>query len=508
MKVQQDLHENDFECYESSLYIRDADLNQNLLELLQRLLNQINDITNEFAARMLESQSAIQASLYLLPAKVKPLGKVGLQIPNFIYQNIHIYEGIVSVLFSHPCYLFKMLKSGVMSENMVLGWIFKLYKAPVEDTRIMNLLLALNLMVVEDEIKEAMPLSDLKMKREFCFPKLYNFLMDQQLNNISFMKEITELIIQKMTAQDDPENIVYRESFSTNLYIRKKEETYDDIIRHWFDLEYHVSHIEEEGGSERFALVVERCVNLIEEVEFYLKSLFSDPHFSVKKRISREIRYLNSQIIKECQYHAEQAMQKENRTLNSKMIQVNLAVRDAELFIIKIFFEKLPEYIIKYSTLGIIVDNSHKLILSPENLQSISNVFKAYFEHKEISSDPVYQTINNVTTRNSKRPQVVKAFIQGMAAHDNFDITIDNILRVTEEAVNLNERYNTNLTVKEVVEIQNALIKAEDDPKLLLKHQDDPLLEMVNCIRYLDIDMDKIPLTTLQQEVKLKINSK
>mmetsp|Transcript_20438 Transcript_20438/g.17787 ORF Transcript_20438/g.17787 Transcript_20438/m.17787 type:complete len:115 (+) Transcript_20438:1178-1522(+) len=102
--------------------------------------------------------------------------KVEHTIPTFLMQNIQLYEGIVSMLYNHPCYLQKMIESPRVDSNMVVGWITKIYTSSMDDERSINLLISLCMMTLEKEL-ETMELEISSLKQNSNFVIFYNLIL-------------------------------------------------------------------------------------------------------------------------------------------------------------------------------------------------------------------------------------------------------------------------------------------------------------------------------------------
>lgn len=198
MKLQKEIQDEDLESCENTLYAKDAELAEGLQDTLQSIIEQAGELKNNFAAQIVQTQSLMQTSLSLLPQGVQTRKETVLHIPNFIAQNIQIYEGIISTLFNHPCYLHAMLMNKNLDSEKTLDWILKIYKSHAQDERVSNLILSLTLMVLEGEVKVVESPFHPENEIGSLYIKLYGFLMAEQICNKKFIKEITEYILNKI----------------------------------------------------------------------------------------------------------------------------------------------------------------------------------------------------------------------------------------------------------------------------------------------------------------------
>ena len=514
MKLQKELYDDETEYYEPSLYNRDEELDKSLKVAFEKITKQIDSMRLNFAANMVETQSIVQTSLHLLGSKTRTLKNFNPTVPSFILQNIQVYEGILSCLFTHPCYWYNMLKNRNMDHQMVLEWIFKMYRSDGEG-RVVNLALSLALMLLEDEVGLAKPSSLEEVNVLTNYTKLYNFLIKSQECNRNFIREIVAYIIQDIIMQEYTDAMLEEEQLIDGIDHNsraskgsKRTVEVSDSAQHYYNLEYHFNIKNGNPRYGQFDKALERCLSLVKKLENYLKGILSEPHFSVQGKISREVCYLNARIIEEYRHFFEKKVQSSEGAYSSLDAQVTRTVREAELLVIDMFFNRISEYLINYEIHGIQVPLELKKLLSIENLKSIGGVITAYFQRKEVCNDPAYDRLNHYTQTISKKYDTVKLFIQGMTAHDDFDLTLDNILRVTEDSACFKDRYNSLFTVKDIIELQNSLAKLAKTPGFFVAGENDPICVMLNYLEFEEYDLAKFPYQVLQNRVNMKINSK
>jgi len=418
-------------------------------------------------------------------------------------QNIQVYEAIISMLFVHPCYFQKLWQSKTIDQDLLQGWIFKIYKSHTEDARISNLLLSLALMIMEDEINQSDPTNAIEVHVKCFFTKLYRFLMNGQKCNTNFFREIAEHIILKIMIEEYDNDPLLKESMQMNmeqLDINKPE--------NYYNLGCCLNNKNSKKSSVETEIMIERHMRVIKKMEIYLKNIFSQPSFGGSGMISKEICYFNKKLIDECKYVAEQKEKlfTESTPTKSKD-RIEKVVKNAELLVIQLFFSEIGEYLLDSKSYGIFAPESYKELLSKANLTSITNTITSYFQQKKIIAKEEFDTLNIYLEVNSRKSSTIKPLINGLTAYGDYDITLENIILLTEEATELNSRYNAKLTVGDVMTIQNSLIQFLQYPNYFPAGNNDPLVVLLSSLGLEQIDISRFPDQILHHSLNLKINS-
>lgn len=182
--------------------------------------------------------------------------------------------------------------------------------------------------------------------------------------------------------------------------------------------------------------------------------------------------------------------------------------KKAEFFVLEIFFGKIAKVLVDYKNYGINVPKVYEGILSPQNLNSLSMVIMKYLQKEEINGEIEFASINDYINVNSKSTQVINNLIRGVTSHDDYNLTVDNLLCTLEESIKVEERYNCKLTVKDIINIQNFLIRNKQTFKILLRGADDPIYVMTNYLKDNYLDPNSFTFEMLNYKINLKINSK
>jgi len=146
--------------------------------------------------------------------------------------------------------------------------------------------------------------------------------------------------------------------------------------------------------------------------------------------------------------------------------------------------------------------------LSAQNLASISDLVSAYFTKRKISESKSFDSINEFIQMYSQKREVIASLIHGLTAHDEYDITLENILCTTEDSVRFKERYNSCLIVKDVIKIHNSLNILINKEQIFLGGSNDPLGIMFQYLNFGHINTQDFTDDMLRQPLNFKINSK
>jgi len=474
------------------------------LTTLSKVVQEAQETKRSFAAQVAETQNCIEASLRLLPVTIKTRKQTNLNIPNILLQNFQVYEGIISMLFVHPCYFQKLLQSNTIDRDLLESWVIKVYSSPVESNRITNLVLALTLMVVEDEVKESDPSNKVEIHVKSFYPRLYRFLLNGQKCNVNFFKEIAEHVMLKIMIEEYNGDPLIKEALSLSieqLEINKPE--------NYFNLGCCINDKNNEKKNTMQAeIMIERHIRVIKKMETYLKNIFSQPHFGGTGKISKEISYLNKRIIEEYKYLAENKEKIPNDESPTQFKKrIDKIVKDTELLVIELFFGQIGEFLINSEIHGIIAPEPYKQLFSKTNLESLANTINSYFQQKKIVAKPVFDPLNTYLETHSKKPETIKSFITGLTACEDYDITLENITLITEETIEPISRYNAKFTIEDILKIQNSLIKFLKYPNYLPAGNNDPLMVILNYLGLVEVDLSIFSEQVLQHPLNLKINS-
>ena len=472
---------------------RDIEAEKAIRDLFARLSKKIEDAKTKYTADLTETQSIALTSTYLLHHKLVHTKDLPHTIPSFILQNIQIYEGIITMLYNHPCYLYKILTSGLTDINIVLDWISKIYSSAQDDERTVNLLVSLCVMMLQDELKHY-PLENPTLIRLMSlFAKIYNQIFSLQSSNVKFIKEIVEYLVKEVIIGE----------FYAN-YDKSQSET--DNLSDLFNLDYFTKHKEQivEKRSQ-FEETMERCIQFLKRMDSYIDSVMSKPDFIYSGKISRQLRYLHYRIIQEFKNVAE----KDNQFQNKMSNKVPTAIRKGEFLVIELFFGNIAHYLINHKNYGILVPKKYAQILSEKNLQSLAIVISKYFSKEDIALEKAFSKINDFIKVNSRSTDSVNNIIRSMTHYDGYDITLDNLQKIVEDSFNFKERYNSKMTVRDLITLQNFIIKNLKSDKIFVRtHSEDPVYIMVNSLEGSQVDVNEFTFDILSHKVNLKINSK
>lgn len=499
MEIQRLLQEEENESLELTLISRENNLIMGFESLFNKVSKEVKKIRAGVSTTILEVENVIQTSFTTLPKKVKMIKNLPHTIPSFILQNIQVYEGIISTLYNHPCYFYKMLKSDLIEKNTVLDWICKIYGSQLEDDRSINHVLTLGIMLLEDEVEIYKLQQQSVIILMSCFAKLYHFIQEYQKENINFIKEIAQHLLGQVGVQITEE--------------REKEREMPPMInkvptRSMFDVEDYIKHhkkADEKVGKSSESDFPDRCLKLLENFELHLKSVLSRLDFAELGKMSPQIRYFNNRIIEEYKKEQINAPPKKKKHMPDLATTTKLA----ELLVMNLFFGKLPEVILNYKEYGVKVPIEHEDILSPENLQGISLLITKYFQKEVIIQDvESFDSLNNFITASSKKAQVVDELIKGMISSVNTNITAQSLLRTVEDSLSLKEKYVYKLTVKDIINIQNFVITNRNNTKVILKGSEDPLYILTEPLKDFALELSNFSFDVLAYKVTLKVNSK
>lgn len=509
---------------------RDVELSQSFELLFKKIGEEVDKVRERLCNGALGVESLIQTSFLMLPKGVRKIKNLAHTIPSFILQNIQIYEGIVSMFYNHPCYLHKILKSDLVDANIVLDWVFKVYGSHKEDDRSINQVLALSLMVLEEEV-ETFPITQQSVVKLMSnFVKLYDFIQMSQLENVRFLREIAEYLLLNVVIQNyypdfnaSDRTIHGKFDFALNeigtLSPDRARKNIQEDIEDYFNLEPYIKN-QKDPRSEKFKRIVQRCLGFIERMEIYLKSILARPDFSVLGKMSPQIRYFHARILEEYKNTAIRKTHSKEEKSKKDGVDATGAIRKAEFFILELFFGKLSKIIVEYKEHGIRVPKEYERILSPQNLSNLGLLITKYLQKEEIGTkDEItgknpFVVLNDYINTHSRSTQVVNNLIRGMTSHDDYNITLDNIQRTLEDSMRVEERINCRLSVKDIINLQNFLIKNREHGNLIFIRDphdpvhNDPVNVMVDYLKENQRELNSFAFEMLDYKVNLKINSK
>jgi len=521
MELQKCLQEEESDHLENTLISREEALILAFESLFSKVSKEVKQIRSGISNRVLETEGVVQTSFNALPKKIKQIKSLPHTIPSFILQNIQIYEGIVSALFNHPCYFHKMLKSDLIEKNIVLDWVFKIYGSQVDDERIIAHILSLALMCLEEEVETYSLKQQSVIRLMSSFVKMYNFIQDIQQENISFIKELAEyVLLQLVIKENHPDYNVFRLSHSAKHKVNSEdgsnhvtEENDREIfleggevenVKDMFNIEYYIKH-RHEAEKVKAQRLFRRCLTLIKKFEGYLKSLLSRPDFCELGKISTQIRFFNSRIIEE---YKKAALKKASEKEKSSNFDTSSNVRRAELLVLDIFFGRMSEVILNYKDYGIKIPREYEDILSQKNLEGIAMLITKYFQKEEVAQGKPFTSLNDYITVTSKSTPIISSLIKGMTNYNSYDITAESLLRTVEDSLKLKEKYIYKLTVKDIINLQNFLIKNRNNLKVLVRGSDDPLYVLTEYFKDFYLSLNNFSFDMLAYKVTLKVNSK
>lgn len=520
---------------------RDVELSQSFELLFRKIGEEADKVREKLSNEALEVESLIQTSMLMLPKGIRKIKNLAHTIPSFILQNIQIYEGIVSMFYNHPCYLHKILKSDLIDANIVLDWVFKVYGSHKEDDRSINQVLSLALMVLEEEV-ETFPITQQSVVKLMSnFVKLYDFIQMSQLENVRFLREIAEYLLLNVVIKNYYPEFNFSDRTNTGKFDmaisdmgtnhgddRPSKRGVQEDIEDYFNLEPYIKN-QKDPRSEKFKRISQRCLGFIEKMESYLKSILARPDFSVLGKMSPQIRYFHSRILDEYKNNAVRKTHTKEEKSKKDTLDAMGIVRKTEFFVLELFFGKLSKILVEYKEHGIRVPKEYESILSPQNLSNLSMLVTKYLQKEElgqkdeITGKNPFVLINDYINTHSRSTQVVNNLIRGMTSHDDYNITLDNIQRTLEDSMTIEDRINCKLSVKDIINLQNFLIKNSQNANLIFikystdkdKDKDndkepdlDPVAIMVDYLKENQRELSSFAFEMLDYKVNLKINSK
>ena len=521
--IQYFLQEEESDHFEITLSARDLDISESFERVFMKTSQVIDKIKKGISSVVVETGSMIETSFEISEEKHQKIKNLAHTIPSFILQNIQIYEGIVSMMFLHPCYFHKMLKSELIDPNMVMDWAFKIYGTHNEDDRVINQMLALGLMILEDEVEQYPIHQQGVVKMRSHFVKVYNFIQAQQRENMNFIKEIVQYMLINVVIKDyypgfnaarnrDFEGLIQLNAndddpLLTGDFIEEIElERYEnEPIDELFDVEYYIKH-RDESNKPKAQRVLRRCLGFIKKFEVYIKSILSRPDFSVMGKISPQLRYFASRILQE--YKNTIKVDPFDPRGQGNVNEASVVAKRTEFFLIDLFFGKVADVLFNYKDYGIRIPKEYQDILSPQNLSGLALVITKYLEKEQISTGQFFAPINDYISVNSKSTFIINPLVRGLINHDDYDLTLDNILRTLDDSMKIKDRYISKLSVKDVINIQNFLIKNRSKMQIFIRGVDDPMSIMTEYLKDNHLDLSSFAFEMLEYRINLKIITK
>jgi hypothetical protein len=499
IKLQKYLQNQDLDQSESAILFNDREVERMFEELITRLGKRVIGIKQEFAGDLCETETIALTSTYFVDFPLVNIRNVLHTIPTFILQNIQIYEGMISILYNHPCYLYQLKTSNILDSNIVVDWILKIFGGKADDDRTINILTSFCITLMKAELQEFKLDQPNLIKMMSGFSKVYDHILSYQTCNMNFLTEIISYLVNDVLLGE-----FYEEWREGNRATQGNEDNdfqpigRNEEIDEYLNLDFYVKN-KQNIGCEDFQFKVQRSIRFLKRMEAYIDEILSKPDFIYLNKMSKQVRYLNHVIIEEYK------LQGRDHRLHS----ANAAERKGESLVTELFFQRLSAMLINYEKYGIYVPKEKRGILSEKNIMSLAILINKFFSREDVAIEKEFEDINDYIKILSRSTDTVNNIIRGMRNFDHYDVVLDNIARVIEDTYKVQDRYNSKLSVRDLITMQNFFCQYLNNPQIFLQPiENDPLAIIMRYVENSQLDPNEFSYEVLNYKVNLRVNSK
>ena len=107
---------------------------------------------------------------------------------------------------------------------------------------------------------------------------------------------------------------------------------------------------------------------------------------------------------------------------------------------------------------------------------SLAILVNKFFSREDVAIEKEFEDINDYIKILSRSTDTVNNIIRGMRNFDHYDIVLDNIARTIEDTYRVQDRYNSKLSVRDLISMQNFFCQYLNSPQMFLQPiESDPL---------------------------------